>query len=63
MSDTIEKLYSTTEAANLLGVGSDVVRQYIRLGKLEANRRGGRFVLTAAQIKSYMQGEPYKPKK
>lgn len=63
MSDTIEKFYTTSEAASLLGVGADVVRQYIRLGKLEANRRGNRFVLTAAQIKTYMQGKPYRPKK
>jgi excisionase family DNA binding protein len=46
-----ENIYSTDEAAQLLGVGVENIRKLIRTGKLKAGKVGRYQTLRAAELK------------
>lgn len=50
----VTTLYDTLEAAILLHVGSDTVRQLARTGRLSHRRLGRKFLFSPADINSYL---------
>ena len=49
------KLYSLTEAADLLGVTRGTITKYISSGRLVAKTIGGKKYLSEENIKSFLQ--------
>ena len=47
-----EKWLTTTEAASLLGVTDRAIRNWCASGRLPATRRGGRWLINAADVKA-----------
>lgn len=52
----ITKLYSTLEVSQILGLGSDYVRQLARTKQLGHIRRGRKIFCTAQDINKYRSG-------
>lgn len=50
------KLYSTQEAADLLGVSYGTINKYISEGKIEARIIGGRKYITEMNLKHFLLG-------
>lgn len=46
-----EKWFTTTEAASLVGVTDRAIRNWCASGRLPATRRGGRWLINAANVK------------
>jgi Helix-turn-helix domain len=55
------RYYSTLEFAHMVGVGTDVARQWAREGRVAASKRGRFFVFTQQQVDDFMKGTPYVP--
>lgn len=51
------KLYTLQEAAEILKVTSRSIHRYMRDGRLESRKVGGRWRITQGAIESFIQGE------
>jgi excisionase family DNA binding protein len=51
------KLYTTEEAAKILGVTSRTLSSYISSGRLKANKIGGKQRITEENLKRFITGE------
>ena len=47
------KLYTTTEAASILGVKRDTVKQYIRRGLIPAAKRGRDWFISSVELEKF----------
>lgn len=56
------KFLTTAEASHVLGVCGDHLRLLVRQGKIQCNKRGGRYVYSEKQLQKYAQGVPFAPK-
>jgi excisionase family DNA binding protein len=51
-------MYTTTEAAQLLGVERRTVNQYIRRGQLKADKHGRDLFITQAELERFQRERP-----
>lgn len=49
-------LYSAAEAAELLGISERTLREYVKIGRIRAQKIGGDWTFTAENIQAFLQG-------
>jgi predicted site-specific integrase-resolvase len=54
MSKMMEKELSAVEAARQAGIRLDVLYPLLRVGRIPARRKDGRWIISAADLKAYL---------
>lgn len=54
-------LYSSAEAAELLGISERTLRTYVQAGRIRATKIGGDWTFTADNIQAFLQGRVPRP--
>ena len=54
---TLIRLYNADEAAKAMNISERTVKQYIRDGKLSAQKVGGRWMVSEENIKRFLDGK------